>query len=226
MSKMIDQDIILLIMNCRKYQKKALFQKITWLKKIPDSLKYFHVIGNEFLEEDYKFDNENNILWLKVADDYNSLPKKVIQAYEAVYNTFRFQYIFKTDDDQILVKHTFFDTITSLIRNMVPQIHYGGYIVDIKTHLSEYHLIHPELPKHLTLYETRYCSGRFYFLSKSAVSHLINKKEDIQKEYFEDYAIGFYLDGRFKENMLSIATNRFFTDIELSDFPEWVKGHK
>ena len=224
---MIEQDCILLIMNCRKYRKKALFQKITWLKKIPDSLKYYHVIGNEFLEEEYRFDNENNILWLRVADDYNSLPKKVVQAYEAVYNTFRFRYLFKTDDDQILVKSTFFDTISNLIRGMVPQTHYGGYIVDVpQPYLSEYYKIHPELPRNLPLYKTRYCSGRFYFLSKSAVSNIINKKEEIGKEYLEDYAIGFYLDGRFKENMLNIATNKFFTDIELSDFPQWVEGEK
>jgi len=35
----------------------------------------------------------------------------------------------------------------------------------------------------------------------------------------EDYAIGYNLDAYFKSNMLSLATNNFFTDIELSDFP-------
>ena len=90
-----EQDYILLIMNCKKYFKKALYQKQTWLKTLPSYLKYYHVIGDETLESAYKFDNENNILWVKVADDYNSLPNKVITAYEAVYDTFNFKYIFQ-----------------------------------------------------------------------------------------------------------------------------------
>ena len=221
---MIEQDFIMLIMNCKKYTKKALFQKMTWLKNIPSYLKYYHVIGDESLDTVFKFDNENNILWVKVADDYNSLPNKVITAYEAVYDTFNFKYIFKTDDDQILVKPQFFDTITGLITNKVPTTHYGGYIVDVKQpYLSQYNRIHPELPSQLPLYVTKYCSGRFYFLSKSAISNLINKRDLIIKEYLEDYAIGFNLDSRFKTNILNISTNNFFTDIELSDFPKLVE---
>jgi hypothetical protein len=224
---MINQDFVLLIMNCKKYQKKAEFQKRTWLKQIPQGLKYYHVIGDETLEEDYKFDNENNTLCIKVADDYNSLPKKVIRAYEAIYNTFQFQYIFKTDDDQVLVNPTFFDTIKKLIESMIPKTHYGGYIVDVKhPYLSQYSKIHPELPTHLPLLVTKYCSGRFYFLSKSVVSNLINKREMIEKEYLEDYAIGYHMEEQFKTNILKILTNKFFTDIELSDFPLLVKENK
>ena len=78
----------------------------------------------------------------------------------------------------------------------------------------------------LPLYVTKYCSGRFYFLSKSALSNLINKRENIIKEYLEDYAIGFNLDSQFKINMLNLTTNNFFTDIELSDFPKLVKEGK
>lgn len=221
---MIEQEFIMLIMNCKKYAKKAKFQKMTWLPRIPAYLRYYHVIGNEALETAFKFDDANNVLWVKVADDYNSLPKKVIAAYNAVYDTFQFKYLFKTDDDQVLVRPQFFDTIKGLIASAMPPIHYGGYIVDVKQpYLSQYNKIHPELPSHLPLHVTKYCSGRFYFLSKSAISNLINQKDRIAKEYLEDYAIGFYLDSRFKTNMMNIATNKFFTDIELSDFAKWVE---
>jgi hypothetical protein len=132
--------------------------------------------------------------------------------------------LFKTDDDQILIKPQFFDTIKGLITSTMPPIHYGGYVVDVKqAYLSEYNKIHPELPSQLPLYVTKYCSGRFYFLSKSAISSLINQSDRIANEYLEDYAIGFYLDARFKTNMMNISTNKFFTDIELSDFPAWVE---
>ena len=215
---MIEQDFIMLIMNCKKYVKKAAYQKQTWLPLVPGFLRYYHVIGDESLNCAFKFDDTERVLWIKVADDYNSLPKKVIRAYQAVYETFQFKYLFKTDDDQELVNPRFFDTLVNLISTKIPKTHYGGYIVDIKQpYLSEYHRIHPELPEKLPLHVTKYCSGRFYFLSKSAISNLIGKRELIEKEYLEDYAIGFNLDFVYKKEMLSLNTNKYFIDIEFTD---------
>lgn len=223
---MIKQDFIMLIMNCKKYVKKAKFQKMTWLKKLPAYLKYYHVIGDEDLNCDYKFDDENNILWVKVADDYNSLPKKVIAAYNAVNNTFDFKYLYKTDDDQILVNINFFEILKGLITKN-PNINYGGYIVDVKqNYLSQYNKIHPELPEYLPILQTKYCSGRFYFLSKLAIKNLITNRHLIEKEYLEDYAVGFYLNPFLKIDMLNLQTNKFFTDIELSDFPQLINEGK
>jgi hypothetical protein len=210
---MLEQDYIMLIMNCKKYFEKAAYQKQTWLPGVPTYLSYYHVIGDESLSTDFKFVDADRILFVKVADDYNSLPKKVIRAFQAVYSTFQFKYLFKTDDDQDLVKPHFFDTLAGIISTKVPKIHYGGYIVDIKQpYLSEYHRIHPELPKQLPLLVTKYCSGRFYFLSKSAISNLLGKREQIEKEFLEDYAIGFNLDPIYKKDMLHLATNQYFTD--------------
>ena len=94
--------------------------------------------------------------------------------------------------------------------------------MDVKqNYLSQYHKIHPELPKYLPILQTKYCSGRFYFLSKQALAKVISKKNLIEKEYLEDYAIGYHLDQIYKNNMMDIKTNNFFTDIENSDFPEW-----
>jgi hypothetical protein len=223
---MIEQEYIMLIMNCKKYVKKAKFQKMTWLPKIPSYLQYYHVIGEPELDTRYKFDNENRILWIKVQDDYNSLPKKVIRAYQAIYETFDFKYLYKTDDDQILINDKFLDVVRGIISNS-KQIHYGGYIVDVKqNYLSQYHKIHPELPQYLPIFQTKYCSGRFYFLSKQALANVISKKEVIEKEYLEDYAIGFNLDQYYKLNMINLATNKFFTDIELSDFPKLIEEGK
>jgi len=216
---MIQQEFIMLIMNCKKYVNKALYQKKTWLLKIPSYLLYYHVIGDETLNDLYQFDNENRILWVKTLDDYNSLPNKVITSYKAVQETFEFKYLFKTDDDQILVKPTFFDIITKLVTTKIPKTHYGGFIIDVKKpYLSKYYLIHEELPKNMIVQKTKYCSGRFYFLSHEAVTNLISKREFIIKEFLEDYAIGYHLDPFLKENILHISTNNYFTDIEKSDF--------
>ena len=224
---MIHQEFIMLIMNCKKYVKKAVFQKMTWLKQIPSYLKYYHVIGDESLDAEFKFDNETNTLYVKVADDYNSLPKKVIAAYDAVNKTFNYSYIFKTDDDQILVNNKYFDMLTGLVKVKQPKTHYGGYIVDVKQpYLSEYHRIHPELPQRLPLYITKYCSGRFYFLSSESIQDILSKRERVEREFLEDYAIGFTLSPIFKQDILLIATNKYFTDIELSDFPRLVQEKK
>ena len=61
---------------------------------------------------------------------------------------------------------------------------------------------------------TKYCSGRFYILSKDAISSLLKKRHYIEKEYLEDYAIGRHLDDRFKVNIKQLASNVFFKDLE------------
>ena len=212
MNTKIEENCILLILNCKKYRYKALKQKETWLKDFT-LMPYFHVIGDVEIETDYYFDHMEKILYVKTLDDYNSLPKKVIAAYTAVNNEYNFKYIFKTDDDQMLSDTHFFKVIKELVLNKVPTIHYGGYIVKIDDHKSKYHLIHPELPQNLPMLKTNYCSGRFYLLSALAIEYLITKTDLIRNNYFEDYAIGLNLDPILKKNILNIQTQKYFTDI-------------
>jgi hypothetical protein len=214
-----EQDYILLIMNCQKYRYKLLHQKNTWLKSLTSKLIYYHVIGNDLLETDFIFDDDERILWVKTGDDYNSLPKKVISAYHAINESFSYKYIFKTDDDQNLVNDKFFDTIINILSVRTPPIHYGGHIVDVPfAYLSQYHRVHSELPKYLPVYPTKYCSGRFYFLSQLAVIDLILRKNKIYQEYLEDYAIGLNLYEQLKLNILDIKTDKYFKDYP--DYPE------
>jgi len=204
-------------MNCKKYKNKAMKQKETWLKNLPSSLIYFHVIGDKELETDYLFDNEERILYVNVEDDYNSLPKKVIHAYEALYNEYNFKYIFKTDDDQDVIAMNIFNILPNILDNTMEfnVYHYGGKIVNVtKPYKSSYYTIHPELPKDLIIKATKYCNGRFYFLSRFAVKYLLSKKEKISVEYFEDYAIGYYLPEHiFKQHIMSLKTDLYFKDM-------------
>jgi hypothetical protein len=205
-----EQDFILLIMNCQKYRYKADHQKNTWLKNITTKLIYYHVIGDDSIEKDFIFDEVERILWVKTADDYNSLPKKVISAYEAVNKIFNYKYIFKTDDDQNLINPKFLDTLINILSTKEIPPHYGGNIVDVPfAYLSQYHRIHPELPKHLPVYQTKYCNGRFYFLSNIAIIDLILRKNIISQEFLEDYAIGYNLLDQLKVNMLDIKTDKY-----------------
>ena len=100
---MKDTKYILLIMNCLRYQNKANLQKDIWLSKLY-SIPYYHVLGNPNLNKQYMFDEKHKKLYVKTDDDYNSLPNKVIAAYQAVVEYYpQLQYILKTDDDQVLV---------------------------------------------------------------------------------------------------------------------------
>jgi hypothetical protein len=202
------QDYILLIMNCEKYRHKAITQTSGWLKSIPANIKYFHVIGNEYIDKDFLFDHNAQILYVKTGDDYNSLPHKVIVSYLAVLMTFNFKYIFKTDDDQRLTDSAFFANLMIEIENKKPD--YGGRKITIKQdHISEYYHYHPELPKNVLVKATNYCNGRFYILSRSAVLHILYKMDEIKKEYFEDYAIGYHMDETIKSNFLPIQNDVF-----------------
>ena len=208
---MIEQDYILLILNCKKYQNKSLHQKKTWLKNINKSLIYYHVVGDENLNKDFIFDDVNNILFVKTKDDYLSLPHKVISAFKAIKETYNFKYIFKTDDDQELIQQNFFETLINHLK-INNNIHYGGKLIHIKNHISKYYLVHNELPKNILLKETTYCNGRFYFVSYEAVNNLLINMEKIKVEYFEDYAIGFNLDDYYKTKKININTDLIFKD--------------
>jgi len=205
-------DIVLLIFNCEKYRFKALKQKETWLKDF-ELMPYFHIIGEPTLNTDYTFDYDNHVLYVKVADDYVSLPKKVIAAYSAINTEYTYKYIFKTDDDQNLSDIKFLQCLQKMLLTKIPKSHYGGHIVNVEQpYLSQYNKIHNELPPLFPILQTKYCSGRFYFLSDLAVQQLIAKRQLIEKECLEDYAIGYYLDSVLKTNILAIQTNKYFTD--------------
>lgn len=205
-------DFILIILNCKAYKHKSNLQKETWLKKLPSSLPYYHVIGEPDLPTDFEFNEDERILYVKTPDDYNSLPKKVICAYEALYKTYEFKYIFKTDDDQQLVNDHFLPGIIYKLTS--EKFHYGGHIVNIcNDHISKYYIEHDCLPRNILMKKGIYCNGRFYFLSKESIADLLTKKEKFYTEYFEDYAVGYYLNSNLKSSILSINNYEFFRDV-------------
>jgi hypothetical protein len=205
-------DYILLILNCEKYKDKAENQKQTWLKLLPQHIRYYHVIGNKLKCQDKEIyiDEDNRVIYTNTKDDYNSLPSKVITALSGVLEKFDFKFIMKTDDDQKLVVPTFFDTFVNILNEK--KAHYGGYSLKVPDHFSQYYLVHDCLPKNLFLKSTKYVNGRFYFLSKEAVQDVVSKKENIKKQIIEDHAIGLFLDEKYKESLLHFDTRRIFFD--------------
>jgi len=202
------QDIVMLIMNCEKYRYKAQIQREGWLKLITSNILYFHVIGNEELETDYIFDHENRILYVKTKDCYNSLPQKVISAFEAIHKTYEYKYIFKTDDDQELTQPIFLKLLIDFLK--VNPTNYGGKIVNvIADHVSTYYTFHPELPNNIIVKKSQYCNGRFYVLSNAAITDLLPKKELFKTEYFEDYAVGYHLSAELRHPITPLPNDLF-----------------
>lgn len=217
---------ILLIMNCEKYLHKRENQKSTWLQYLPNTILYFHVIGRNIdveKDKDYIIDHSNNMLYVNTPDDYNSLPQKVISAFDAINKEYKgqYEYIFKTDDDQVNATDNiglFFENLINILEKRAEEIsdkiHYGGFIVDVKfDHVSKYYTIHKELPTNLIVERGKYCNGRFYLLSKESITDLVTKKEQFKKEYFEDYSMGKYLNPSLKEKILFIDSSKIFKDM-------------
>ena len=213
-------EIILLILNCEKYRNKAIIQKKSWLKNLPKNMIYYHVIGKPSLFEsnnnDYLFDDEERILYVNTKDDYTSLPAKVITALNSINNEYNYNYIYKTDDDQLLIKDNFFSEFLYKKLNNEIKYYYGGHTIELKHDvISTYYTVHDELSRNLILEKTKYSNGRFYFLHKEAVKNLIIKKKDISKREIEDHAIGYFLDEKYKKNILNFNNNLYFVDSKI-----------
>tara|TARA_X000000950_G_C13691142_1_gene568105 strand:+ start:109 stop:774 length:666 start_codon:yes stop_codon:yes gene_type:complete len=213
---MIDQKFILLIFNCKKYKNKREFQKKTWLKSLNKEILYYHIIGDsdKCKNKDYIFDNPNNILYINVKDDYLSLPAKVIRAYKVINEIFNYKYIFKTDDDQVLVKSKFFDTLMNVL-NIKSNINYGGIIRDVEDHYSPWWIHHPELPRKLLLRKCSYAVGRFYLISNEVVEHLLKHRNEFEKTIIEDHSVGYFWRDKFdRSRCLKLDVENLFIDID------------
>lgn len=231
-SKKIKKDYILLILHCEKYKFNRIIQMDTYLKYLPEKINYYHIIGNSNLEKEYEFYENEKIIVVKSEDDYLYLPLKIMKAYQAIYDTYDFKYIFKTDDTQICIYKDFFDDLINRLIKFEEndnKSHYGGFIVNLeKQKLCEHYKNHPELPNNRLLLPTIYCSGSFYYLSSDAMNDLIVKKEQIIKDYLEDYSIGYNLSNQFKKNMIHIPIEviflRYKNDYLLNSFNKEIVG--
>lgn len=180
------EDYILLILNCEKYKHKSKVQKKLWVDNLK-GIKYFYIRGDETICTDFKFDKDT--LYVKCKDNYTSLPTKIITALDAVKKTFEYKYVFKTDDDQMLVNKNFF---SDLIKDLEEEKYdYGGFVVDIKKHYTNYK--YDNVDKKVLLNDCSYVNGRFYFLSPRCVDYLLTKKNLFYDYIYEDYAIGYEL---------------------------------
>jgi hypothetical protein len=158
------------------------------LASLPAEIIYFHVIGSRdrCVSSEFLIDLHGRVVYTRTGDDYNSLPHKVITAVHAVHSCLDYDYIYKTDDDQNLVRPDFFPWLRDRVTS------YGGYRCDVNTHISGYWEVHDELPRDVLLEATTYCAGRFYFMNRETAAGLLRYRDEFEKRFIEDHAVGYY----------------------------------
>ena len=203
----------LLILNCSKYEYKRQRQINTWLKDFPIDL-WFQVRGNPLQSEEYIFDTSNHILTVNIPDDYVSLCKKTYTALKAIYETYpHVSHVLKTDDDMDC-NITNYMKLSKLFSNF----DYGGFLVEHKNdHWSTYHY-HDSIEKKPALCrKTNYANGRFYFISRRGVKHILTYRELFWDSMFEDNTVGFALQSLSNITILPIHDKLIFFE-----YPDYV----
>ena len=177
----------LMILNCRKYSAKRDTQRSTWLPSI--KVRWFHVIGDPAMLTEYEYRESENIMYVRCMDTYEFLPMKTYLTILAVQRLFpEVEYLLKTDDD-MTCNIPAFESMLEAIEGY----DYGGELFEAAEHASEYHYpnVRPELRKPCIIRSTKYCPGRFYFLSRNARRNLLVQKDFFTKHIFEDYTVGY-----------------------------------
>ena len=126
------------------YNTRAQKQINGWLKNIPSFMRYYQVIGDTSIKDNY-IDEKINIIFVKEKDDYINLSSKTYEAFKILTEKYDFEYIIKTDDDQKLIDDNFYNYIIS---SFSKKYDYGGKLINCQDHISQYYLTQPELINH------------------------------------------------------------------------------
>ena len=157
-------------------------------KNIPSYAAYFYILQDNSINNDFKFDNANNILYIKKLDnEVYDRAKIIISALNAVNSNFNYKYILKLNDNTQIINYNILGKLLDmLIAN--DKYQYGGKILNNGN--------------------KKYCDKSFYFLSNKAISNLLEKRE----EYYnygkdDDEATGSLLDNNYKNVILNFDTS-------------------
>lgn len=156
-----------------------------------DRFIFYYFIGDMNLKSDYLVDDINNIVYLKVPDNYESLSMKVYYAMRFISENYldKISGVFKTDDDIILD----LDKILNCINENKSNLYFGNTLGS-NSHDSTYHYgkceseVINKTPVHVP--DVKYCAGGGYYISKSIISNIINSKDIYESIIFEDVCTG------------------------------------
>ena len=177
--------------NFREGQRKYL------LENNRDRFIIYYFIGDPSLEDEYVVDEENNVVYLNIPDNYESLPQKTYGAVKFALENFSDQIygLLKTDDDIELD----LDKICPYLRNH-REIPYCGITTKIvnPNNLSYWHMGKCEseelnrTPHRVPLAE--YCAGGGYYLNLESMQKIVDSRHMYNGMIFEDAATGYVLN--------------------------------
>lgn len=179
--------VCVLILTCDKYK-----HRLTNIKKQLVNVKYKYY----FLEASEKYNKtyiDNNRLIVNCDECYENLPKKVLLAYEYLYNNTNYDYIIKMDDDTIINENKLQEMIDNRFYNLDYIGSKAGGGVDKKWHFGKCKNKKLNNKPYWNKYIGDWCGGGFgYILSRSSISLLIKAEnyKYIWNEIYEDKAIG------------------------------------
>jgi hypothetical protein len=167
------------------------------LKENNENLIIYYFIGDPLLEEEYQVDEKNNIVYLKVADNYESLPLKTYGAVKFALDNFSDQIygLLKTDDDIEL-------DLTKIYKYLQDhkEVPYCGITTKITdpNNLSYWHMGKCEsdelnrTPHRVPLAE--YCAGGGYYLNLDSMKKIVDSRHMYDGMIFEDATTGYVLN--------------------------------
>ena len=170
-------------------------------KNIPSYAAYFYILQDNSIDNDFKFDNANNILYIKKLDnEVYDRAKIIISALNAVNSNFNYKYILKLNDNTQIINYNILGKLLDiLIAN--DKYQYGGKILNNGN--------------------KKYCDKSFYFLSNKTISNLLEKREeyynygkdndnDDDNDDNDDEKTGFFLDNIHKNTIINFDTSSIF----------------
>ena len=177
----IDDKKIVFLINCSLKDKYA--ERYSQLYEKLQNFKYDYLF---LISKKGSNGIKNNTLYVDLDDIYENLSKKIYEGVKYIYHNTEYNYIYKVDDD-------FFD-MTLNITNDVYCDYYGNYIITELNRIYHFGKCHDaELNK--LKYEGKflrnYAAGGYgYVLSRKSMFYIINNKDYIYSEIYEDKAIG------------------------------------
>jgi hypothetical protein len=163
-----------------------------WREANIPEIEYYYFIGDPSIENEYRVDEKNRIIYLKVPDNYESLPLKT----KGILNFYLENFskstngILKTDDD--------IEINPSLVYKMLVENSdkkYYGIAVDIiNPYESNYHWGKCESENwnqtKVTVPVSKYCAGGGYYINKDHVGSMVKEFSLYECTIFEDVATG------------------------------------
>jgi hypothetical protein len=185
---MLKKFLLILSHSKSKFREE---QKNHLLNTNNDRFIFYYFIGDMNLSENYKVDEENKIVYLKVPDNYESLSLKTYYAMKFISENYLDQIsgVFKTDDDIILD----IDKLSKCIDENKKH-KYFGVGAGSGAYESDYHFGKCESitlnSRKLFIPECKYCAGGGYYISKELINNILDNIKIFEDVIFEDAAVG------------------------------------